>query len=85
MQGVTTSQDGGHDNGTYITEVKPEDEEYGEDGKDELEDSDKEEKSNMIFNVREAVPPTDYDAPYSQLPKSVTLRKVKMKVKMSYT
>ena len=20
---------------------------------------------NMIFNVREAVPPTDYDAPYS--------------------
>ena len=52
---------------------------------DHDEDSDKEEKSNMIFNVREAVPPTDYDAPYSQLPKSVTLRKVKMKVKMSYT
>lgn len=32
---------------------------------------------NMIFNVREAVPPTDYDAPYSQLPESVVLFKVK--------
>ena len=39
---------------------------------------------NMIFNVREAVPPTDYDAPYSQLPESVVLFKVKQKVKMTY-
>ena len=31
----------------------------------ESSDSDKEEKANQIFNVREAVPPTDYDAPYS--------------------
>ena len=41
----------------------------------------------MIFNVREAVPPTDYDAPYSQLPESVNkqiLYKVKQKVKMTY-
>lgn len=39
---------------------------------------------NMIFNVREAVPPTDYDAPYSQLPESVVLFKVKQRVKFSY-
>jgi len=37
------------------------------------DDSDKEERSNTIFNVKEAVPPTDYDAPYSQLPESVVL------------
>ena len=38
----------------------------------------------MIFNVREAVPPTDYDAPYSALPESVMLVKVKQKVKNTY-
>lgn len=29
------------------------------------EESDEEEVSNQIFNVLEAVPPTDYEAPYS--------------------
>jgi len=28
-------------------------------------DSDEEERSYQIFNVLEAVPPTDYEAPYS--------------------
>ena len=28
-------------------------------------DSDEEDNSNKIFNVKEAVPPTDYEAPYS--------------------
>ena len=29
------------------------------------QNNDEEESTNKIFNVREAVPPTDYDAPYS--------------------
>lgn len=28
-------------------------------------DSDEEDHSNKIFNVKDAVPPTDYEAPYS--------------------
>lgn len=28
-------------------------------------ESDEEDQSNKIFNVEDAVPPTDYDAPYS--------------------
>jgi hypothetical protein len=49
-------------------------------------DNEGEEKATQIFNVREAVPPTDYDAPYSQLPDSVSkvLKRVKEKVKNSY-
>jgi len=34
--------------------------------------------------VDEAVPPTDYDAPYSAIPENVVLKKVKQKVKKSY-
>ena len=34
---------------------------------------DEEEKSNQIFNVKDAVPPNDFDAPYSQLPSSVSV------------
>ena len=33
--------------------------------------SGEQESSNQIFNIREAVPPTDFDAPYSKMPKSV--------------
>ena len=40
--------------------------------------------SNQIFNVREAVPPTDYEAPYSQMPSNVDITRVKQKVKNSY-
>ncbi len=36
-----------------------------------------EEAKNKIFNVREAVPPTDYDAPYSSLPSNVVLNRVR--------
>lgn len=32
----------------------------------------------------DAVPPTDFEAPYSSLPPSVNLKKVKQKVKYSY-
>lgn len=70
---------------TYLTEVnpgpeyKPAQQEHGD------LDSDQEEKSNQkIFNVDEAVPPTDYDAPYSSIPECVVLKKVKQKVKKSY-
>jgi len=56
--------------------------------RDEMEnndlDSDEEEKTNQIFNVSEAVPPTDYDAPYSKMPTNVVLKRVKEKVKNSY-
>ena len=45
-----------------------------------------EEKTNQIFNVREAVPPTDFDAPYSKMPPSVEklMPRVKQKVIESY-
>ena len=56
-----------------------------EDHENEAAESDHEERSNQIFNVREAVPPTDYDAPYSQMPENVVLKRVKEKVKNSYT
>jgi hypothetical protein len=32
----------------------------------------------------DAVPPTDFESPYSSLPSSVNLKKVKQKVKYSY-
>lgn len=44
-------------------------------------DSDEEDHSNKIFNVKDAVPPTDYDAPYSALPSSIKLKRVKQQVK----
>jgi hypothetical protein len=33
---------------------------------------------NQIFHVLEAVPPTDFDAPYSKLPNNVVLTRVKV-------
>lgn len=68
---------------TMITELN----QLPEETQDELiaADSDhEEERSNQIFNVREAVPPTDYEAPYSLLPEGVVLKRVKEKVKVSY-
>lgn len=52
----------------------------------ESQDSGEEEKTNQIFNVREAVPPTDFDAPYSKMPPSVEklMPRVKQKVIESY-
>jgi hypothetical protein len=51
---------------------------------EEQDDSDQEERSNQTFHVREAVPPTDYEAPYSAMPTNVVLKRVKEKVKNSY-
>lgn len=49
------------------------------------DDSDGEEgKTNQIFNVKDAVPPDDFDAPYSQLPSSVQIQLVKTMVKKVY-
>lgn len=45
---------------------------------------DEEEKSDKIFDVKGAVPPSDFEAPYSQLPSSVKLTIVKTKVKEVY-
>ena len=68
---------------TLITQLNPgPDVIYGNDD-DEI-DSDQEDQQQAIFNVSEAVPPTDYDAPYSAMPTTVTLKKVKQKVKKSY-
>jgi len=47
----------------------------------QIEAHDDEEATTKIFNVRDAVPPTDYDAPYSALPTNVVLKRVKEKVK----
>jgi hypothetical protein len=67
---------------TYITELNEKaEEQLSDEEADDIIDTEREEKSNIIFNVREAVPPQDYDAPYSQLPESVGLKKVKQKVK----
>lgn len=76
--------------GVYITEVNHNGDDKRVEGfndidHDLIDDSDEEEKTKQIFNVREAVPPTDYEAPYSQLPSSVVLKRVKEKVKNSYT
>lgn len=78
--------DNGHYHGkTMITELNPLPEETYDANEIMAADSDQEEeRSNQIFNVREAVPPTDYDAPYSQLPENVVLKRVKEKVKVSY-
>lgn len=51
--------------GGFITEViQNENEMFSEDNPDAM-DSEEEQSNNQIFNVREAIPPTDYDAPYS--------------------
>jgi hypothetical protein len=68
---------------TLITELNPAPEiNFGGNDGDE---SDQEEKYNAkIFNVNEAIPPTDYEAPYSEMPTNVKLEIVKAKVKNSY-
>lgn len=57
-----------HDN-AFITDVNmgygAQDNTYSDhDGAGDME-SDEEDQSNKIFNVEDAVPPTDYEAPYS--------------------
>lgn len=58
------------DGGAFITDVNmggymDRDGTYSEqEGPGDIE-SDEEDQSNKIFNVEDAVPPTDYEAPYS--------------------
>jgi len=64
--------------GVFLTAKDPGD----SDEERQIEDNDEdEEATTKIFNVRDAVPPTDYDAPYSKLPGNVVLKRVKEKVK----
>lgn len=76
----------GKDNNAFITDLnhRGDDPEISDDHSSQ--DSQEEEKTNQIFNVREAVPPTDFDAPYSKMPKSVEklMPRVKQKVIDSY-
>lgn len=57
------------DGGAFITEANtgyghPDNTFSEQDGQNDIE-SDEEDQSNKIFNVEDAVPPTDYEAPYS--------------------
>lgn len=87
---IGSNNDGGapyNKGGVLITEVQPRDEaddQFDKSRETDLDDIEQEEKTNMIFNVREAVPPTDYDEPFSKLPGNVSLNKVKQKVKNTY-
>ena len=47
---------------------------------DDFDDSDEEDNSKKVFNVEDAEPPEDYEAAYSELPSSVSLKRVKKKV-----
>ena len=64
----------------HLTEVQTRDvdNDIGSEEGDRVDElGEEEEATNKIFNVREAVPPCDYDAPYSQLPSNVVLNRVK--------
>jgi hypothetical protein len=69
----------------FITEYNQKDEDSDADDLDS-DASGEQESSNQIFNIREAIPPTDFDAPYSKMPKSVVIviSRVKQKVIESY-
>lgn len=43
-----------------------------------VDDNDRGIADNQIFHVQDAVPPKDYDAPYSKLPANVVLTRVKV-------
>lgn len=66
-----------HKEGVFLTAKDQAD----SDEERQIEEHDDEEATTKIFNVRDAVPPTDYDAPYSALPSNVVLKRVKEKVK----
>lgn len=59
------------ENNAFITGLNQNEGEPELSDDDASNDSGEEEKTNQIFNVREAVPPTDFDAPYSKMPPSV--------------
>jgi len=44
----------------------------------QTDESDRGNADNQIFHVKDAVPPTDFDAPYSRLPSNVVLTRVKV-------
>lgn len=71
--------------GTYITEPNPGMDKLPDEPDIDAPDSDNEQEQNQkIFNVDEAVPPTDYEAPYSSMPANVQLSRVKQQVKGCY-
>ena len=63
--------------GVLITELPHKAEQSVLSGSRDERNDEEEEAKNKIFNVREAVPPTDYDAPYSSLPSNVVLNRVR--------
>ena len=77
----------GKDN-AFITDLNQRGDDPDNSGSEDAQsqESGEEEKTNQIFNVREAVPPTDFDAPYSKMPPSVEklMPRVKQKVIESY-
>ena len=77
----------GKDN-AFLTDLnhRGEDPDNSSNDDQQSQDSGEEEKTTQIFNVREAIPPTDFDAPYSKMPPSVEklMPRVKQKVIESY-
>jgi hypothetical protein len=80
------STSGAGDNNAFITEYNQKDQDDSDASEIDSDASGEQESSNQIFNIREAVPPTDFDAPYSKMPKSVVIviSRVKQKVIESY-
>ena len=59
-------------NAAFITEHNQHKDESDQEAVDS-DNSGEEERNSQIFNIREAIPPTDFDAPYSKMPKSVVI------------
>ena len=80
------SNSGGGEGNAFITEFNQKENNDSDIDEDDSDASGDQESSNQIFNIREATPPTDFDAPFSPMPSSVTtvLPRVKQKVIESY-
>lgn len=80
------STSGAGENNAFITEFNQKDHDDSDIEDQDSDASGENEASNQIFNIREAVPPTDFDAPYSKMPPSVVIviSRVKQKVIESY-
>ena len=80
------STSGAGENNAFITEFNQKDHDDSDIEEPDSDDSGAQESSQQIFNIREAVPPTDFDAPYSKMPDSVdvVISRVKQKVIESY-
>ena len=80
------SNSGGGEGNAFITEFNQKENNDSDIDEDDSDASGDQESSNQIFNIREATPPTDFEAPFSPMPSSVTtvLPRVKQKVIESY-